>query len=107
MAMDSRIKNSFLVNLKVIPSAPGFSDLLAGYTKLPVALLSVSPYSTLVFESQDFKPLNIPEYTVMKDPMLKFIKVDGQQATIAPMVKDIGTHVFRLIAFTDTGVRYY
>ena len=45
--------------------------------KLPMALLSVSPNSTLVFESQDFKSLNIPEYTVTKDLTMKFFKVDG------------------------------
>lgn len=76
-AQDSKIRSFFILNLKVLPAPPAFKDLMIGYTKLPMALLQVTPNQTLVFTSQDFLPFNI-EYTVLKpDSNMKFITVSG------------------------------
>jgi len=57
--------------------------------------------------SQDFIPLGV-EYSVIKpDPSLRFITVNGQQISFAPMIRDIGSHIIRLVAITDTGNKYY
>ena len=50
---------------------------MIGYTKLPIALLKVTPNQTVVFTSQDFLTYNI-EYSVLKpDSNMKFITVSG------------------------------
>jgi hypothetical protein len=50
---------------------------MIGYTKLPLALLQVTPNQTLVFTSQDFLPYNT-DYTVLKpDSNMKFIIVNA------------------------------
>jgi len=76
MAMDSRVRSFFLLNVNVLsPMANTGGTDMAGYTRLPSAFLSMKPKTSLTFESVEFRPYT-PEYTVVKpDSKMKFIDV--------------------------------
>jgi len=65
-----------LINLKVLPPPLGLSDMMAGFTKLPTALLQITPNTSLDFISQDFIPLGTDYKVIKPDPSLKFITVN-------------------------------
>ena len=81
--------------------------MMAGFTKLPTALLQITPNASLDFISQDFIPLGTDYKVIKPDPSLKFITVNDQQLSFAPKVRDIGTHIIRLYATTDSKNKYY
>jgi hypothetical protein len=96
-ALDSSVKNSLLLSVKVLESNGVFLDG-SSYVKLPMIILPVKPGSTQPFKSDDFKNLTSTPYQILKsDPKgMKFVQLKSETAIVSPSIKDIGSHLIRL-----------
>jgi hypothetical protein len=106
-ALDSSVKNTLLLSVKVLESNGLFLDA-SSYEKLPMIIIPAKPGSTLPFKSDDFKNLTSTPYQILKsDPKgMKFVQLKSDTAIISPTIKDIGSHIIRLFGESQDGTKY-
>lgn len=105
-ATDSLAKNFITLNLKVTASASDVEK--STFKRLESQMIAIKPGESITFQSSSFDNLTSKgEYTVIKtDTSMKFITSSGLIITIAPQVRDIGTHTLQLFGVSDDGEKY-
>jgi hypothetical protein len=106
-ALDSSVKNTMLLSVKVLESNGLFLDSSA-FEKLPMIILPVKPGSSQPFKSDDFKNITSTPYHILKsDPKgMKFVQLKSENAIVSPSIKDIGSHIIRLFGTSQDGTKY-
>jgi len=106
-ALDSSVKNTLLLSVKILESNAMFLDTSA-YEKLPLVIMPIKPGTTETFYPDALKNVSSSSIQMIKsDPRgMKFVKGKTEKANVNPTIKDIGSHIIRFFGSSQEGTKY-